>query len=137
MTPELILANRANAMRSTGPRTEAGRQRSRMNALRSGSRCATYDRVQIALMECLPAEVRETAAAILTPEELDHPAYRQLIDYWCHVYEFAFSQTIAWRCLRRAFRKRRTKPERSLESRAIKKRTDQIIETNQVINKSL
>ena len=35
-TEAQILANRANAKRSTGPRTEAGKQASRLNALKSG-----------------------------------------------------------------------------------------------------
>jgi len=40
-TERQIEANRANARRSTGPRTEAGKARSRMNALRHGLRAET------------------------------------------------------------------------------------------------
>jgi len=38
MTPARILANRRNAQKSTGPRTEQGKAHSRMNRLRTGNR---------------------------------------------------------------------------------------------------
>ena len=36
-TAAQFAANRANSLKSTGPRTEAGKQRSSLNALRHGS----------------------------------------------------------------------------------------------------
>lgn len=39
-TPALLAANRANALKSTGPRTPRGRERSSCNAFRNGSRAS-------------------------------------------------------------------------------------------------
>jgi hypothetical protein len=36
MTPQQLAANRANAQQSTGPKTEAGKRRSSLNAFRHG-----------------------------------------------------------------------------------------------------
>lgn len=44
-TPAQIAANRRNALKSTGPRTAAGKARSRMNALKHGLRAATIPHV--------------------------------------------------------------------------------------------
>jgi len=41
LNPERIRANRANALRSTGPRTDSGKQRSSLNALRHGLTAAS------------------------------------------------------------------------------------------------
>ena len=38
VTPRMLAANRLNAQKSTGPRTAAGKARSRMNALKHGER---------------------------------------------------------------------------------------------------
>ena len=38
MTPALLAANRANALKSTGPKTPAGKAASRLNALKQGRR---------------------------------------------------------------------------------------------------
>lgn len=42
LTPELLAANRANAKRSTGPRTERGKKRVRFNAVRHGRRTQLF-----------------------------------------------------------------------------------------------
>lgn len=42
-SPAQILANQANAQKSTGPRTEAGRKRSALNALDHGLTAATFE----------------------------------------------------------------------------------------------
>ena len=40
LTPALLAANRRNATRSTGPRTAAGKQNSKMNAFKHGGYAA-------------------------------------------------------------------------------------------------
>ncbi len=42
LTPAKLAANRANARRSTGPRTPRGRQRTRLNALKHGLRSRSF-----------------------------------------------------------------------------------------------
>ncbi len=51
MTPEKIAANRENARRSTGPRTPAGKQRSRLNALKHGAGSQAFEETIVALGE--------------------------------------------------------------------------------------
>ena len=116
MTPKRLLAIRISAQRSSGPRTGSGKLWSRMNALRSGNRSRTYDRLLEELLGCAPGAVDRTAAMVLLPEELTHPVYANPIERCWHAQEFAFKQTLAWRSRVRSFKKKRTKPERPLES---------------------
>lgn len=44
MTPKRLAANRANALKSTGPRTRSGKLHSRLNALKDGTYSALLDR---------------------------------------------------------------------------------------------
>jgi hypothetical protein len=41
-TPASLAANRANARKSTGPRTEEGKRRVRLNGLKHGLRCSSF-----------------------------------------------------------------------------------------------
>jgi hypothetical protein len=41
-TPASLAANRANAQKSTGPRTEEGKRRMRLNGLKHGLRCSSF-----------------------------------------------------------------------------------------------
>jgi hypothetical protein len=43
VTAARLLANRRSALKSTGPRTAAGKRRSSLNALRKGSRSKATD----------------------------------------------------------------------------------------------
>jgi hypothetical protein len=49
LTPALLAANRRNATRSTGPRTPAGKQNSKMNALKHGGYAALGNHYQTML----------------------------------------------------------------------------------------
>jgi hypothetical protein len=42
LTPALLAANRRNAQKSTGPRSEAGKRRVRLNGLKHGLRCNSF-----------------------------------------------------------------------------------------------
>ena len=58
-------ANRENAKRSTGPRTEAGKRRSRMNALKHGSYLHHADSITAGLLDEDPNEVEDLCHAII------------------------------------------------------------------------
>jgi len=49
LTPGLLAANRRNAQRSTGPRTRAGKENSKLNALKHGGYAALENHRQIML----------------------------------------------------------------------------------------
>ncbi len=42
LTPAMLAANRRNARKSTGPRTEEGKRRVRLNGLKHGLRCSSF-----------------------------------------------------------------------------------------------
>ncbi len=75
MTPARIEANRRNARKSTGPRTQRGKAPSRMNRLKLGTRSASRRRLLLALLHAPPCSVEATARASLTPEQLRHPLF--------------------------------------------------------------
>lgn len=97
MTRKRLPANRISAQRSTGPGTAGGRLWSRTNALRSGKRSRTSDRLLEALLGCAPGAVDRTAAMVPMPEEFTRPVSVDLIDRRWQAQEFAFKQTLAWR----------------------------------------
>jgi hypothetical protein len=69
-TAAQIEANQRNAKRSTGPRTEAGKARSRLNALKHGKRVMTIAGYKAARREARPpgtAARRAPGAPITTP----------------------------------------------------------------------
>jgi hypothetical protein len=79
MPPARLEANRRSARKSTGPRTALGKSQSRLNGLRSGSRsCLLRDLMQ-ALFDALPGAVAPTARAVLTPAQLRHPLFAELV----------------------------------------------------------
>lgn len=133
MTPQRLAANRANAQHSTGPRSFDGKRRSRLNALRSGRGTATYERLVDALSVSPPARLRETAAAILTPEELDHPLYAREIEKWERMWEYCVEHSSLYKMLERERRRRgrkssQTKPEGPLKSMTRGGRSHQVTE---------
>jgi hypothetical protein len=89
MTSRLLAANRANAQHSTGPQTPQGKARSRLNGLRTGKRSKDFQRLNRVLAWCSPADIRATAAAILTPEQLEHPFFAREIRCWEEACEIA------------------------------------------------
>jgi hypothetical protein len=75
LTPALLAANRRNAQKSTGPRTERGKNWSRVNRLRTGLRSPSYCRFVDAVLAAMPGEVRRTAEASVPPHLMNHPLY--------------------------------------------------------------
>jgi hypothetical protein len=80
-TERFLAANRANARKSTGPRTERGKQRVRFNALRHGFRSSRFgealevrgkDREDATLFESLRSELMQIHRTTgLTQEEIE------------------------------------------------------------------
>ena len=80
MTPAMLEANRRNAQRSTGPRTERGKRQSRMNGLRKGGRSPMYRDLLLALHYAPPGAIEETARAVLTSEQAAHPLFAVAVE---------------------------------------------------------
>ena len=83
MTPARLEANRRNSQKSTGPRTARGKSHSRLNRLRGGGRSRLYIDLLKALMDAPPGRVLETAQAILTPAQMSHPLFAELVRIFC------------------------------------------------------
>ena len=83
LTPARLEANRRNSQKSTGPRTTRGKSQSRLNRLRSGGRSRLYGDLLKALMDAPPCRVLETARAILTPAQMCHPLFAELVRIFC------------------------------------------------------
>jgi len=80
LTPARLAANCRNALKSTGPRTAAGKAWSRLNGLRSGSRSPAYRELLVALMEAEPCGIEQAARTALTPEQAAHPLFARTVD---------------------------------------------------------
>ena len=83
MTPARLEANRRNSQKSTGPRTARGKSQSRLNRLQGGGRSRLYMDLLKALMDAPPGRVLETARAILTPAQMSHPLFAELVRIFC------------------------------------------------------
>ena len=85
MTEARLEANRRSSKKSTGPRTEAGKARSRMNGFRHGMRSPEYLKLLIALADAAPGAVLRVGEACLTQAQRTHPAYMDLIELFSEV----------------------------------------------------
>jgi len=83
VTPARLEANRRNSQKSTGQRTARGKSQSRLNRLRGGGRSRLYGDLLKALMDAPPCRVLETARAILTPAQMSHPLFAELVRIFC------------------------------------------------------
>ena len=83
MTPARLQANRRNSQKSTGPRLARGKSQSRLNRLRRGGRSRLYGDLLKALVDAPPCRVLETARAILTPAQMAHPLFAELVKIFC------------------------------------------------------
>ena len=79
-TPALLEACRRNAQKSTGPRTASGKAKSRLNALRSGTRSRLRRELYDALMYAPPGQVESLAGVLLTPEMASNPLLREVAE---------------------------------------------------------
>jgi hypothetical protein len=72
VTAARLMANRRSALKSTGPRTAAGKRRSSLNALRTGSRSKAADLFWKVLMTAPFGQVLQTADRLMTREQRLH-----------------------------------------------------------------
>ena len=80
LTPARLAANRRNALKSTGPRTAAGKAWSRLKGLRHGSRSLAYQKFLRALLDAAPGGIERLARTALTPEQAAHPLFARTVD---------------------------------------------------------
>ncbi len=80
MTPARMEANRRNAKKSTGPRTARGKEQSRMNSLRTGTRSALHKNFFLLMLNAPPCSVDRVARALLTPEQAAHPLFAETVE---------------------------------------------------------
>jgi len=83
MTPARLQPNRRNSQKSTGPRTARGKSQSRLNRLRGGGRSRLYGDLLQALVDAPPCRVLETAREVLTPAQMSHPLFADLVEIFC------------------------------------------------------
>jgi|SRR5271157_1874578 len=91
LTPARLAANRRNALKSTGPRTAAGKAWSRLNGLRNGSRSPAYQKLLLDLLDAEPGGIEQVARATLTPQQAAHPLFARTVDSFRRV-EFEICQ---------------------------------------------
>lgn len=96
LTPRRLAANRANAQHSTGPKTARGKARSRWNGLRSGRRSKDLRRLNRVLARCPAADIRNIAARLLTPDQLEHPVFAREVRRWERACEMAEGDGSLW-----------------------------------------
>ncbi len=85
LTPALLAANRANAQKSTGPRTAGGKARARLNNLQHGRRSPLFARFQSALREN-PYNAQWVGKKLLKAEEARHPLFAYYLREWGRVW---------------------------------------------------
>ena len=79
MTPARIEANRRNARKSTGPRTERGKAQVRFNALKNGNHSRLYMDFRMSLLHLPPYAVLGPRK-FLTPEMARHQLFADALD---------------------------------------------------------
>jgi len=80
LTPARLAANRRNALKSTGPRTGAGKAWPRLNGLRGGTRSPACQRFLRALFDAEPCGIEQVARTNLSPQEAAHPLFARTVD---------------------------------------------------------
>ncbi|MGA2985456.1 MAG: hypothetical protein ABSG32_16715 [Terriglobia bacterium] len=80
LTPALLASNRANAKKSTGPRTAPGKAWSRLNHLRNGTRSAEFISFVNILLDAPPGRVDLMAQALLASTPARHPLFTEMAE---------------------------------------------------------
>jgi len=81
VTAARLRANRGSALKSTGPRTDAGKRRSSLNALRGGGRSKTKKLFWQVLMTAPVGKVLQMADRLMTHEQRTHRRIEALLAF--------------------------------------------------------
>jgi hypothetical protein len=81
VTAARLIANRRSSLKSTGPRTDAGKRRSSLNAFRGGGRSKTRKLFWQVLMTAPVGKVLQTADRLMTHEQRTHPRIEALLEF--------------------------------------------------------
>ena len=82
VSPARLAANRRSARKSTGPRTDAGKARSSLNALREGRRSETIKLLWKIIFEAPPCGVIKMARRMMTAAQLSHPEVAWMLNHF-------------------------------------------------------
>ena len=82
LTPRALAARRANALKSTGPRTPQGKARARFNALRFGGRSARMANYYYRRFGWEPRDMLALFRASSAPDEEVNPLQKVLVGNW-------------------------------------------------------
>jgi hypothetical protein len=86
-TPELLAAKRRNAQRSSGPRSDAGKQHSKLNALKHGQRASPEnDRLVMLALGEDPQEFEDLKQELMTTYGPGDPLWQKQIDDLARLY---------------------------------------------------
>ena len=88
LTAAKLAANRSNAAKSSGPRSARGKERTRLNALKTGVRSPTFRNLAWAIGGTLYS-AEEMTRGLLKPGEANHPLFVNLIESISGFPEFA------------------------------------------------
>jgi hypothetical protein len=114
LTPALLAANRANAGKSTGPRTARGKAISRLNHMQHGMRSPEYINFFQTVMQTPHPRLVTTAVALLSSLPVIHPLFMEMVEMVIDA-DYANEKPHRRREKQREFREnlffRRSKPE--------------------------
>ena len=80
LTPARLEANRSNARKSPGPRTDRGKGQSRLNSLRGGTRSSLHRKFFELMLWAPPCSVHRMAQTLLTAEQAAHPLFAETVE---------------------------------------------------------
>ena len=117
-TPAFLAANRRNAQKSTGPRTDRGKAQSCLNGLKTGAYSPRFKQLMENCLHAPPGAAYQAAWATLTPEQAAHPVFARELDvvHWAVFGVFREEAEAKTRTEKKASTLLRTEPGMSLKN---------------------